>query len=407
MRYTAVAVAIVAGITLVSCNENEQPKPAPKSSFFNSLQGGTVSYSPNMGNPAAMTNQPAVTSLPSTARRPTDISNLTLSNQPTEKPPVEPAIQIPVDARWSLYCASVSGPDRFARIAQLKASLIERSGMKDWYVVHNEQDSTLFYGFYSAIEKTERASAKAHAERKRILELKNDQGDPLFTTCFFTPIVQPDPPAPAEWKLTNAPRKAFWSLEIAAFKDNVLRKQAAVELVKQLRAKGVEAYFFHGESISSVCIGAWPMEAVEKNDDFAGRTVSPDDDVLVSPIPLPERFQKLRDIESKDGHKIRTFVPRLEIADPSLKAAMAEYPKHMVNYEFFETKMRTSDGKYKMVPSPSLLVKIPGAEDAMLNGGTRAQDDGMPGLLNQIGTPPVQQDPMHQPGTSRLRGLGN
>lgn len=407
MKYTAVAVAVIAGITLVSCNENEQPKPAPKTSFFNSLQNGTVSYSPNMSNPAAMTNQPAMSNLPSTsARRPTDISNISLSNG-AEKPPVEPTLQIPADARWSLYCASVSGPDRFARIAQLKAKLIETSGMKDWYIVHNEQDSTLFYGFYSAIEKTERASVKAHAERKRIQELKNEQGDPLFPTCFFTPIVQPDPPAPAEWKLTNAPPKSFWSLEIAAFKDNVLRKQAAVELVKQLRAKGVEAYFYHGESISSVCVGAWPMDAVEKNDDFAGRTVSPDDDVLVSPIPLPERFNKLRDIESKDGHKIRTFVPRLEIADPSLKAAMAEYPKHMVNYEFFETKTRTADGTIKMVPSPSLLVKIPGAEDAQLNGGARDRDDGTPGLLNQFGTPPIPQDPMHQPGTSRLRGLGN
>jgi hypothetical protein len=402
MRYTAVAVAILAAVTLVSCNENEQPKPAPKSSFFNSLQNGTVSYSPNMANPTAMTNQPAATSLPGTARRPMDISNITLSNQPTEKPPVEPTIQIPADARWSLYCASVSGPDRFARIAQLKTNLIERSGMKDWYIVHNEQDSTLFYGFYSAIEKSDPASGRAHADQKRIQEIKDPQGDRIFTASFFTPIVQPDPVAPAEWKLTNAPAKAYWSLQIAAFKDNPLRKQAAVELVKQFRAKGVEAYYFHGESISSVCVGAWPAEAVKQQDESAGRTVSPDDDLLVSSEPLPERYQKLRDIESKDGHKIRSFVQRIEIADPSLKAAMAEYPAHMVNYDQYKTKIKTTKG-FEWIPSPSFLVTIPRAEPSGLAG-----DAGMPGLLNQVGAPTVpQQDPMHQPGTTRLRGLGN
>src|SRR5438477_3371616 len=144
-------------------------------------------------------------------------------------------MQIPADARWTLYCMSIAGPDRFARIGQLKSSLVAQSGMKDWYVVHNEQESTLFYGFYSSVEnpKSDRGAARAHADQKRIQEnVKNDMGDLLFAKCFFTPIVEPDPAAPPEWKLTNASRNAFWSLEIGAFKDNVLRKQAAVQAVK-------------------------------------------------------------------------------------------------------------------------------------------------------------------------------
>jgi hypothetical protein len=399
MRYTAVAVAVLAGIGLVSCNENEAPKPAARTSFFGSLKdGGTVTYSPNVANQQTTPNQAMGAS-----RSPFDLSGMTLSDKPTgEKPPAEPAIQIPADARWSLYCAAVSGPDRFSRIAQLKAKLLARSGMKDWYVIHNDTDSTLFYGFYSSIEKTEPGSIRAHAERKRVQELKDEQGDKIFPTCFFTPIVQPDPPAPAEWKLANAPSKAYWSLEIAAFKDNVLRKQAAVEMVKQFRAKGVEAYFFHGESISSVCIGAWPADAVKQQDDGAGRAISPEDNVLVSSEPLPENFKKLRDIESKDGHKIRSFAQRIEIADPSLKAAMAEYPNHLVNYDLYASVVKTTDGTNKKLEAQSFLVKIPHAEDSGLNGGT------VPGLLNQVGPVPVPPtDPMHQPGTGRLRGIGN
>ncbi len=404
MRYTAVAVAVLAGIGLVSCNENEAPKPAPKTTFFGSLQnGGTVTYSPNVANQQAMTNQPG-----GAARSPFDLSGMTLSDKPQgEKPPAEPAIQIPADARWSLYCAAVSGPDRFSRIAQLKAKLLARSGMKDWYIVHNETDSTLFYGFYSSIEKTEPGSIRAHAERKRVQDLKDEQGDKIFPTCFFTPIVQPDPPAPAEWKLVNAPSKAFWSLEIAAFKDNVLRKQAAVDMVKDFRSKGIEAFFYHGESISSVCIGAWPVDAVKQQDQDKGRAVDTEDDIVVSSDPLPEKYEKAK-MTSKDGHRIRAYSQRIEIADPSLKAMMAQYPEHYVNYDLYLATVRTTDGTNKKVPAPSFLVKIPGAEDALLNGGVRGGESATPGLLNQIGPVPVPPtDPMRQPGTGRLRGLGN
>jgi hypothetical protein len=38
-------------------------------------------------------------------------------------------------------------------MTQMKAYLLAKSPFKDWYVVHNEQNSTLFYGFYNSIEK--------------------------------------------------------------------------------------------------------------------------------------------------------------------------------------------------------------------------------------------------------------
>jgi len=398
MKYTRFALIAVVGFGLVSCNENEQAKPA-KTSLFDSLQkSGTVTYSPNMNNQPGVANPGAPVPRPQL-----DLSGMTITGNPAaEKPPVEPSIQIPVDARWTLYCAAVAGPDRFGRIAQLKSALIAKSGLTDWYVIHNEANSTLFYGFYSSVEKNQRAGVMAHAQQKQIQDLRNDQGDRMFAACFFTPIVQPDPVAPAEWKLTNAPPKAYWSLQVAAFKDNPLRKQAAVELVKQFRSKGVEAYFHHGESISHVCIGAWPMDSVAKQDDDKGRTVSPEDDIMVSGEVLPDRFQKAS-LSGNDGHKIRSYAQRIEIIDPSLKATMAEYPEHVVNYETSSQKVKTTDGSLKRITAPSLLVVIPrNVETSALAG-----DGGMPGMLNQVGAPPPPQDPMHQPGTGRLRGLGN
>src|SRR5690349_9279738 len=113
MRYTALSVVVLIGIGLVSCSENEQPKPSARMSFSDLAKGGTVTYSPNMVNQPngqngmAMTNQPAIA-----PGSPMDLSGLRLNNgAQAEKPPVEPAMQIPADARWTLYCMSFAGPD--------------------------------------------------------------------------------------------------------------------------------------------------------------------------------------------------------------------------------------------------------------------------------------------------------
>ncbi len=405
MKYLTVALAAVVGLSVVSCNENEQPKPSARHSFAD-LQQGTVTYSPNIvSQPGTM--QPAMNSAAqpmSNQAQPMTRADLNLSGltvQPTapaEKLPVEPPIQIPANARYTLYCSSMVGPDRFARIGELKSALSTKTGLKDWYVIHDQNGSTLFYGFYSAVEKSDPASGRAHADQRAIRQLKNDVGDLLFPTCFFTPIVQPDPVAPAEWKLTNAPAKNYWSLEVAAFRDNPLRKQAAVDMVKEFRSKGVEAYFYHGESISSVCVGAWPKEAIEQQEDDKGRTVSPEDDVLVTPDPLPERYQKAQ-MMSKDGHRIRPFTQRIEVADPSLKATMAEYPNHLVNYELMAHVAKMPDGTKKKLDAPSFLVVIPREQPSGL--------DNAPPVLNQANSLPPPTDSTRQPGTARLRGLGN
>jgi hypothetical protein len=399
MKITTLAVAVVVAFGLVSCNENEPPKPQPKNTFLESLQQGKPVYSQNVTTVQPAGVQPAA--LQSTgAQSGLDLSGVTVSGKTAvEKAPVEPAIQIPADARWTLYCLSVAGPDRFSRISQLKSTLVAKSGLKEWYVVHNEQDSTLFYGFYPAVEKDLPGSARAHADQKMIQAMKDDQGDKMFPKSLFTPITPANPVAPAEWNLVNAPSTAYWSLQIGAFKGNPLRKQAAVEQVKELRAKGVEAFYYHGDSISSVCIGAWPRTAIKEQDDDKGRSVSSNDDVLVSADPLPERYRNAKGMTSADGHKIVPYAQRVEIADPSLQATMTEYPNHWVNYQMYSTKRKNKDGTEREVLSPSLLVVIPRQEPSALSGG-----DAMPGVASEVvGPPPV--DPMRQRGTGRLRAL--
>jgi hypothetical protein len=405
-RFWRLATVFCLGLALASCNENEQPKPqtAQPNSFLRSLQGGTVTYSPNanVNGQVAMTSHPEL-SLPGAGLTPV-----------TAQQSAEPPLQIPSDARWTLYCASVSGPDRFTRIAQMKAFLIANSPFKDWYVIHNEQDSTLFYGFFRSIESNEdpRAAAQAHAQRKAIGEWKDQTGNRPFAGCFFTPITPPNPVAPAEWNLANTPAKAYWSVQIMAFKDHPLRKQAAVDAVRDLRGKGIEAYYYHGQTISSVCIGAWPRQAVKEQDVASGQAVNEDDAVMVSNVPLPDRYRNAR-IRTNDGQRLVSFAQRVEIADPSLDATFKQYPQHAVNYEFHSRKVKGEDGKVVDVADPSFLVVIPHEEPSALSGnsGVAGERPGTPGFANPSGTRGSSADHPADanlpPGAGRLRGLGN
>jgi hypothetical protein len=409
-KFTGVATVLLLGLGLASCNENEKPQPAaqqPKG-FLRGLQGGQVTYSGGVGAPdgaggtngtpgAGMTG-PRNFTMPGA-----DLTPVTAQQGAgaTERAP----LNIPKDARWSLYCASLSGADRIARTTQLKAYLTARSPFKDWYVVHNEQESTLFHGFYPAIETAEnpRAAARAQAERKAIQEWKDENGDKPFAGAFFTPITPPNPVAPAEWNLENAPADGYWSVQIMAFKDNALRKQAAVDAVKDFRAKGVEAYYYHGQTISSVCIGAWPRQALKEQEVDKGEATNEDDTVLVSNVPLPARYKNAR-LRTADGKKIVAYAQRVEIADPSLQATFNQYPDHAVNYEFQTRKVKLADGSMQDLPTPSFLVIIPRAQPSALSGNGMQN---VPPPQGAVGTPWQPGNSSTPAGAGRLRGLGN
>jgi hypothetical protein len=364
MKTSIIAAGLLLGLGLASCNENTPPQqeaqPIGRQSFLGSLQGQQFTASPGVAvSPAP---EPGVTRA-SVMPRP----GVTGGG-------AAPQVSFPKDARWTLYCMAFAGPDRVAQATQMKDYLSKNTPFKDWYVVHNENDSTLFYGFYPSVERKEvdPGAAKAHRERDAILHWKDRDGRQPFVTAFFTPITPPDPTAPLEWELTHAPNRAFWSVQVAAFCDNPLRKQAAVEMVKEMRGKGIEAYYYHGTSVSSVCVGAWPMNAVAAQDidgSSAYETASQDDTILVTPVPLPDKY-KNASMKDRDGTRIKAYAERIEIADPSLAATLKDYPEHTVNYERRSRQVKAADGKMVDVITPSFLVKIPGVEDSLLNAGT-------------------------------------
>ena len=423
MKKTPLLMSLVLVIGVGSCTENKPPQgqqsPAAgaRNPLLQSMQQGQVTYSSNIAaqQPQAGTGAAAPAAGFGRGGGALSVENMAVNPVAAQQQkPVEPPVQIPADAHWTLFITSLSSPDRFVMMKQLKTTLAARTPFKSWYVVHGETESTLFHGFYSSIERNERdpalakAAARAQAEREAIKGWQDEAGNRPFASAFFTPITAADPVAPAEWNLVNAPPEMFWSVQVGAYQGHPSRKQAAVDAVKEARAKGVQAYYYHGPTISSVCIGAWPPKAVKEQEQVTGET-DPERALLVTNMPLPDRFKYLdkNRTTDRDGQKLDILAQRLDIDDPTLAGTLRAYPDHYVNGDRTKRKVQGTDGKEKVIFSPSFLVKIPREESNIFNsgGGMFAAESKGAGVAPAA---PVGVDPYGQSapaGSGRLRGL--
>jgi hypothetical protein len=239
----------------------------------------------------------------------------------------------------------------------LKEQLIRRTGSTNWYVIHGEGQSTLYYGFYKTFDDKSQPDevARAKADRQFVGTLRADNGDMPFSRCVFLPLASPDPDAPPEWDIRRAP--GYWSLQIAAYKGSPDRKKYAVEAVREARAQGIEAYYYHGAAVSSVFIGSWPREAVKEQDTSVAQTNDPSKTLMVFNQPLPDGFPT-ENLHTADGGDVQVVAPKVEILDPTLLTAMKNYPNNAVNGALRMHKVQTDSGPQE-VADPSFLVVIP------------------------------------------------
>ena len=302
------------------------------------------------------------------------------SDAPKPAAPAAPAI--PAGAEWTIYCTTVPGAGHVVQSTQLRDQLVKGTGMRDWYVIHGEGESTLYYGFYKAMDK-------AKPTREKIDAMKDTTGARPFRNAMIVELTAPDPDAPPQWDLANAPAGMLWSVQIAAYEGSPQRKKYAVDAVREARAQGVPAYYYHGPSISSVCVGAWPKSAVRGdmepafNDPNEKRSMEQimqqqPADLIVLPPGMPA--------VNREGHtrhgRIRTVASELEVVDPTLLATMKTYPNHYRNGE--AEGMNTKNG---VQAKPSFLVKIQRRRGSLLGGGSNSS------VAGAGATEPRQSDP--------------
>jgi hypothetical protein len=259
----------------------------------------------------------------------------------------------PEGAKYTLLCMSFTSPTHIADAARAKEYLIAHTELKDFYVVHSEQQSDLYYGFYKTYSDRSQIDefTRAQTDLTKLGSLLNDQGDRVFPAVMFVPLSIPDPVAPKEWEVSHNP--GYWTLQIAIYRDSPERKQAAVDAVRDARARGIEAYFYHGKLNSGVFIGSWPKEAATITDSFAA-TADRKQPVLVLSGPIAGMDNP--DIYTPDGQKMQVDTPKLEVFDPTLQKAISDYPYTYINgAEMGRTNSRSGT----VIPYPSFLVRVP------------------------------------------------
>ena len=100
---------------------------------------------------------------------------------------VAPAPPIPAGAEWTIYCTTVPGAVHILQSTQLRDQLVKSTGMRDWYVVHNANDSTLYYGFYKSLDKNIKAT------RTKIDAMTDVSGSRPFSNSMIVELTPPDP----------------------------------------------------------------------------------------------------------------------------------------------------------------------------------------------------------------------
>src|SRR5678809_1152922 len=90
---------------------------------------------------------------------------------------------------------------------QLRNDLAAQTQYKEWHVIHKDNESLLYYGYYRTIdEKVDLKEAqRAQLDRAKIALMVDPLGNKLFKNAVVVALNAPDPTAPPEWNLVNAP----------------------------------------------------------------------------------------------------------------------------------------------------------------------------------------------------------
>jgi hypothetical protein len=343
----------------------------------------------------------------------------------TQATAAKAAAVIPQGARFTIYIAAFSGGGHEQQAKLEKDRLSRAVGRKDFWVIHKPESSELYMGYYRAmgdnVPKADAAEAKrAETDLKAIKSIIVEGGGHPYARSLLIPIPTPDPAAPAEWNLVNVdrdrplndPDRRYWSVAVAAYTNDARgqgnelgmdRKQLAVESVAAARKAGIEAYYYHGENVSTVSIGAFPRKAVQSqaennanpNDPNAGRRAMGRDDrtdIVVSTAPLPDGMASAMERQ----HNVEVFQPKLEILDPNLLRVMAQYPTYAVNGQEQTNVVNDPRTGHQMVRTqPSFLVEIPAIQPSLVVGTP----------TNDAPPPPTLINPMGPTSGGQLRGL--
>jgi hypothetical protein len=177
-----------------------------------------------------------------------------------------------------------------------------------------------------------------------------------------------------------------------------------VDSVREARKNGIEAYFYHGEvtGTSSVCIGCWPREAVKEQDSAVAESRDSEQPILVTDQPLPRSMGT--NLMDRDGKHVKALTPRIEPVDPTLIAAMKQYPYHQINgMEVIRRGKDRNTGKTVEAPEQSFLVLVPQPGEGKGQVAATAGMQSTPGQTQQPNQQYQEQQPQSAQGANAVQ----
>lgn len=170
--------------------------------------------------------------------------------------------------KWTIQALEFRGPGSTDTAQQIADTLRQARGVVPEKVrVRSFGDvARIYYGTYYRRVKPRTREREDSPELERDLKMLKELVDERGRHCFLAArrVLAPSEAADRpEWNLRNS--NAKYSLQVGVYYNDASmydRRKAAVEKCAELRAKGYEAYYFHGETCSMVTVGAFGPEAV-------------------------------------------------------------------------------------------------------------------------------------------------
>ncbi len=178
----------------------------------------------------------------------------------------------PQGERWTILCLEVCGAEAARTTADVAQVLKDAPGIDpgEVRVANSGEWSRIYYGTYYRKVKpgTRQRERSEKMERDLLLlhELVDEQGRRFFLGARRVPA----PGAEAEyapWHLRNT--DAVYTLQVAVYYNDSRmqhRRKAALAKCRRLREQGLEAYYYHGQSVSMVTVGAFGPDAVRDSE---------------------------------------------------------------------------------------------------------------------------------------------
>ena len=175
---------------------------------------------------------------------------------------------------WTIVCLEADESDHAMQLERIATTLRQTPGIRpaDVRVTHAADGSAvLHYGVYPRLRDHEtRKLAESPAMRRDlrvVRELVDNANRRFFARARPAPMPLADVGKPA-WALINT--QATYTLQVAVFEptEKVWNcKEIAAKYCGELRAMGIEAYYYHGSACSMVTVGAFGPDALVRRAD--------------------------------------------------------------------------------------------------------------------------------------------